>query len=85
MSTFGIDLLLDSQKNQIKSKNDVLVIFIHWMLVKNKIRNVGIGDNVRQTFWWIINIIMNSYYYTYKYYDNIRFFVYQKSENSEWR
>lgn len=49
METFGIDLLLDSQRNNIKTKNDILVIFTHWMLVKNKVKNVGVGDNVSRS------------------------------------
>lgn len=47
MSEFGFHLFLESQKSNIKSKNDILVIFMHWMFVKNKFRNIGIGDNVR--------------------------------------
>ena len=47
MSNFGVDLLLESQKANIKSPNDVLVIIMHWMLCKNDLRNVGVGDNVR--------------------------------------
>jgi predicted acetyltransferase len=46
MSEFGFHLFLESQKPNIQSKNDVLVIFMHWMFVKNKFRNIGIGDNV---------------------------------------
>lgn len=46
MSNFGIDLLLESQKAKIKSNNDILVIIVHWLLCKNNLRNVGVGDNV---------------------------------------
>lgn len=46
MSNFGVDLLLESQKANIKNKNDILIIVMHWMLCKNNLRNVGIGDNV---------------------------------------
>ncbi|CRK99484.1 CLUMA_CG012803, isoform A [Clunio marinus] len=45
MSNFGLDLLLESQKANIKSKNDIVVIILHWMLCKNDLRNVGIGDS----------------------------------------
>lgn len=48
MANFGIDLLLESQKSNIKSKNDILLIIAHWLLCKNNVRNVGIGDNVRR-------------------------------------
>jgi hypothetical protein len=46
MSNFGIDLLFESQKNNIKASSDVLVILAHWNIVKNGFRSVGIGDNV---------------------------------------
>ena len=46
MANFGVDLLLESQKANIKSNSDVLVIVMHWMLCKNNLRNVGVGDNV---------------------------------------
>jgi len=45
MANFGIDLLLESQKTNIKSNNDIIVIIMHWMLCKNNLRNVGVGDN----------------------------------------
>lgn len=48
MANFGIDLLLESQKANIRSENDILVIFMHWVLCKNNLRNVGVGDNVRE-------------------------------------
>lgn len=46
MANFGMDLLLESQKTKIKSSNDILVIITHWLLCKNNLRNVGVGDNV---------------------------------------
>lgn len=47
MANFGIDLLLESQKGNVKNSNDVLVILMHWILcAKNDLRNVGVGDNV---------------------------------------
>lgn len=66
METFGIDLLLDSQRNNIKTKNDILVIFMHWMLVKNKVKNVGVGDNVSRSFITIsMGHPINSQFCTY--------------------
>ncbi|CAO1407322.1 unnamed protein product [Diamesa serratosioi] len=44
-SNFGIDLLLESQKDRIKSTADILMIVVHWMLVKNDFRCVGVGDS----------------------------------------
>lgn len=43
---FGIDLIFETQRGNIQSENDVLVILVHWILCKNEFRNVGIGDNV---------------------------------------
>lgn len=45
-SNFGIDLLLESQKLNIQSGNDVLVVLCHWILCRNGLRNVGIGSSV---------------------------------------
>lgn len=45
-SNFGIDLIFETQRGNIKSENDVLIILVHWMMCKNEFRNVGIGDNV---------------------------------------
>lgn len=44
MSTFGIDLLFETQRGVIQSKNDVLIAIIHWTLCKNDLKSVGIGD-----------------------------------------
>lgn len=45
-SNFGIDLIFETQRGNIQSENDVLIILVHWILCKNDFRNVGIGDNV---------------------------------------
>lgn len=45
-SHFGIDLVLETQKGNIRSENDVLIVLVHWFLCKNNFRNVGLGDNV---------------------------------------
>lgn len=45
-SNFGIDLLFETQKGNIRSENDVLIVIIHWILCKNNFRSVGVGDNV---------------------------------------
>jgi proteasome inhibitor subunit 1 (PI31) len=42
---FGIDLIFETQRGNIQSENDVLMIVVHWILCKNEFRNVGIGDN----------------------------------------
>lgn len=46
MSNFGIDLLFETQKGNIRSENDALIIVIHWVLCKSNFRSVGVGDNV---------------------------------------
>lgn len=58
MTNFGIDLLLESQKANIRSESDILVIFMHWMLCKKNLRNVGIGDNVSAYSLILCNILM---------------------------
>lgn len=49
MANFGIDLLFASQKTNIRSPHDVLMIAFHWMLCKNNLRNSGLGENVRNS------------------------------------
>lgn len=44
-NNFGLDLLLESQKQCIKGSSDILIIVTHWILMKNKFRSVGIGDS----------------------------------------
>lgn len=46
MTNFGIDLLFETQKGNIRSENDALIIVIHWVLCKNNFLSVGVGDNV---------------------------------------
>lgn len=48
MANFGIDLLFASQKANIRSPHDVLMIAFHWMLCKNNLRSCGLGDNVSE-------------------------------------
>jgi PI31 proteasome regulator N-terminal len=45
-SNFGIDLIFETQRGNIRSENDVLMIIVHWILCKKEFRCVGIGDNV---------------------------------------
>lgn len=45
-NNFGIGLLFESQKNNIKNDADILAILVHWILIKNNFRSVGVGDSV---------------------------------------
>lgn len=56
-SNFGIDLIFETQRGNIQSENDVLVLVIHWILCKNDFRNVGIGDNVSKNIPYYIATI----------------------------
>jgi len=42
---FGWELFLRTVQEQATSKNDLLVAFIHFFLLKNNFRNIGIGDD----------------------------------------
>ncbi|XP_058460411.1 proteasome inhibitor PI31 subunit [Malaya genurostris] len=42
---FGLELLFKSVEATIQTKSDVLIAVVHWYLIKNSFRNVGIGDD----------------------------------------
>ncbi|XP_053688679.1 proteasome inhibitor PI31 subunit [Sabethes cyaneus] len=42
---FGLELLYKTVENSIQTKSDVLITIVHWYLIKNSFRNVGIGDD----------------------------------------
>lgn len=42
---FGFELLYKTVSGSILAKSDVLIAVVHWYLVKNSFRNVGIGDD----------------------------------------
>ena len=44
-TNFGLDLLFESQKLNIKNYPDVLMVVFHWCLSKNGLRCVGVGDS----------------------------------------
>ena len=62
MSNFGVDLLFETQKGNIHSENDALIIVIHWVLCKNNFRSVGVGDNVRKLWNSLIKVHFNSFW-----------------------
>ncbi|EZA47826.1 hypothetical protein DMN91_011610 [Ooceraea biroi] len=43
--TFGFDLLEKVYHDEICKKEDVIILFFHWYLVKNGCRCIGIGDS----------------------------------------
>lgn len=43
--TFGFELLHQIHKEQLNTKEDVLVLFTHWFLMKNGFKCLGIGDS----------------------------------------
>lgn len=42
----GWDLLYHSVENEILKKEDILVTLIHWILIKNGYRNIGLGTDI---------------------------------------
>lgn len=46
VSLFGWDLTYNSVKNDIKTKEDLLAVLIHWCLIKSGFRCVGVGESM---------------------------------------
>lgn len=42
---FGFELVYKTLEGSIQAKSDVLIAVIHWYLLKNSFRNVGLGDD----------------------------------------
>uniref|UniRef100_A0A8D8RR30 Proteasome inhibitor PI31 subunit n=1 Tax=Cacopsylla melanoneura TaxID=428564 RepID=A0A8D8RR30_9HEMI len=45
-NTFGLESFLKLAQDAIKKEDDALVVFIHWLLVKNEFLCIGLGENV---------------------------------------
>ncbi|EFN80042.1 Proteasome inhibitor PI31 subunit [Harpegnathos saltator] len=43
--TFGFEAFHKLYHNEIQKKEDILILFVHWYLVKCGLRCIGIGDN----------------------------------------
>ncbi|XP_076661453.1 proteasome inhibitor 31 kDa [Halictus rubicundus] len=43
--TFGFELLQALYDSQISKKEDVLILLVHWYLIKNSFRCIGLGDS----------------------------------------
>lgn len=43
---FGFELLQEIYDTQIAKKEDILILFVHWYLIKQGFRCIGIGDSV---------------------------------------
>lgn len=48
VSLFGWDLTLNSVKNDIKTKEDMLAVITHWCLIKAGFRCVGVGESMEE-------------------------------------
>ncbi|XP_003490801.1 proteasome inhibitor PI31 subunit [Bombus vosnesenskii] len=44
-NVFGFELVQEIYNNQITKKEDVLILFVHWYLIKYGFRCIGIGDS----------------------------------------
>lgn len=45
-SAVGLETQLKLVEESIKNEEDALVVFIHWLLVKNGFLCIGLGENV---------------------------------------
>lgn len=43
---FGFELMIKVADNQLTKKEDVIVLFTHWYLIKVGYRCIGLGDKV---------------------------------------
>ncbi|XP_076246437.1 proteasome inhibitor 31 kDa [Calliopsis andreniformis] len=43
--TFGFEILQTLYDSQLTKKEDVLILFVHWYLLKNGFRCIGLGDS----------------------------------------
>ncbi|XP_003706872.2 proteasome inhibitor 31 kDa [Megachile rotundata] len=44
-NTFGFELIQSLYDNEIVKKEDVLILFIHWYLIKHGFKCIGLGDS----------------------------------------
>ncbi|XP_035912794.1 proteasome inhibitor PI31 subunit [Anopheles stephensi] len=42
---FGMEMLWKLEQNNVNTKSDLMVLFVHWYLMRNGFRNVGVGDD----------------------------------------
>lgn len=45
-ATFGFEIIQKLYDNEIQKKEDVIILFIHWYLIKSGFRCIGIGNEV---------------------------------------
>lgn len=45
-NTIGLEVHLKIAQESIKKEDDALVVFIHWLLIKNEFLCIGLGENV---------------------------------------
>ncbi|XP_017303072.2 proteasome inhibitor PI31 subunit-like [Diaphorina citri] len=45
-NTVGLEVHLKIARESIKKEDDALVVFIHWLLIKNEFLCIGLGENV---------------------------------------
>ena len=57
---FGWELIYKLAENDIKKKEDVLLLLIHWKLIRNGFLCLGVGDNVSQGVELIICVFVIS-------------------------
>lgn len=46
VNVFGFELFQKLYDNEIQKKEDVIILFVHWYLMKSGFKCIGIGDEV---------------------------------------
>lgn len=57
--TFGFEIVQTLYDNQIVKKEDVIILFVHWYLIKNGFRCIGLGDSVSREEKYYCNMSRN--------------------------
>lgn len=52
----GWELLYHSVENVIEKKEDILVTLIHWVLIKNEYKCIGLGTDTVSNRWFVLTI-----------------------------
>ncbi|XP_052899221.1 proteasome inhibitor PI31 subunit [Anopheles moucheti] len=42
---FGLEMLWKLEQDKVAKKSDLMILLVHWYLMKNGFRNVGVGDD----------------------------------------
>lgn len=51
---FGLELLKKTVENSIKNESDRIVVVIHWVLLEDGFKCLGVGDSVSEIWFNIL-------------------------------